>query len=112
MDLPAARQHRNLLFDFYGALLTERQREVFSMHHMEDCSLAEIGAGIGVTPQAVADLLKRSLGRLNRYEAKLGLVAKYAAHRDTINELHNALAELEDSAPVTRIRELVDTLSM
>ncbi|MCL2216627.1 MAG: DNA-binding protein [Defluviitaleaceae bacterium] len=117
LDLPAARQHKNMLFDFYGALLTERQREIFAMHHMEDNSLAEIGATMGVTPQAVADLLKRSAARLNRYEEQLGLVKKHISNQSLIEEINRALLELEalgmeDAAAIAvRIRKLVETLT-
>lgn len=117
-DLPAARQHKNLLFDFYGALLTERQREIFVMHHLEDCSLAEIGETMGVTSQAVADLLKRSAGRLNRYEEQLGLVKKYTTHQGTVSEINHALAELETlgwddiNTMTSHIRKLVESLVM
>ena len=49
----------NLLFDFYGPLLTDRQRDVFRMYFQEDLSLAEIGEELDVSRQAVYDLLKR-----------------------------------------------------
>ncbi|MCL2839831.1 MAG: DNA-binding protein [Defluviitaleaceae bacterium] len=113
-DLPAVRQHKNLLFDFYGALLTERQREVFAMHYMEDCSHAEIGASMGITPQAVADLLKRSLGRLNRYEELLCLVAKYMTHQKIIAQIDDALIQLENinGWDINHIRKLVHTLNI
>ena len=66
-----------MLFDFYGALLTEKQQEFYVMHHDEDCSLAEIGEVFSITPQAVADMLKRTDKKLNFYEEKLGLVKKH-----------------------------------
>ena len=66
-----------MLFDFYGALLTEKQQEFYIMHHDEDCSLAEVGEAFNITPQAVADMLKRTDKKLNFYEEKLNLVKKH-----------------------------------
>jgi hypothetical protein len=89
VSLPWEMQYKNLLFDFYGGLLTEKQREYFAMHYMDDLSLAEIGEQSGTTPQAVADLLKRTCALLEKYEQKLSLVAlllKQRAHVDFINE--------------------------
>jgi len=115
-DLPAERQYRNLLFDFYSVLLTEKQREIFTLHHMDDCSLAEIGTIMCITPQAVADFLKRTLTRLNKYEEQLGLVGKFNNHQNTVSEIGSLLAELEKPGRcdidkiTTRVRTLVDSL--
>ncbi|MDR0273064.1 MAG: hypothetical protein LBI27_07090 [Clostridiales bacterium] len=87
MDLPEARQRLNLIFDFYEALLTQRQREIFSMHYADDCSLAEIGTVLEITPQAVADILKRTTARLNKYDELLGLVEKHERQKAIISEI-------------------------
>jgi len=63
------------LYDLYGSLLTDRQREVFEMHYMQDLSLAEIANTLGITRQACYDLLLRSQKSLEHYEAKMGLWA-------------------------------------
>jgi len=94
-DLPTTREHKNMLYDFYGTLLTEKQREIYTMHHDEDCSLAEIGETIGITPQAVADTLKRANGKLNRYEEKLRLVEKHRIHKKLAKQIEAKLLELE-----------------
>ncbi|MCL1882359.1 MAG: sigma-70 family RNA polymerase sigma factor [Defluviitaleaceae bacterium] len=95
MDLPEARQRKNLLFDFYDALLTQRQREIFTMHYMDDCSLVEIGESMGITPQAVADMLKRTIKRLEHYDKLLGLVAKFEKRQATIGKIRLLLDELD-----------------
>ena len=66
-----------LLFDFYGALLTERQQEIYALSVDEDMSLGEIAAETGISRQAVADMLRRTGKLLQNYEAKLGLAAKF-----------------------------------
>jgi len=117
MDLPEARQHKNLLYDFYEALLTQRQREIFTMHYMEDCSLVEIGEAMGITPQAVADMLKRTTGRLNHYDKLLGLVEKFESQQATTARIRLVLDDLENNpetpeinALILQIRRLVDNL--
>lgn len=94
----------NLLFDFYGQLLTERQRTLFSLYHQDDLSLGEIAEQFGVTRQAVYDILHRSEKTLTDLEKKLGLVQRYAAQRELLKEVQlqlNRLANLlaEEKVP-------------
>lgn len=65
------------LLDFYGYLLTEKQREVASMIFFDDIGLSEIAGLNGLTRQAVYDLVKRVKSILDDYENKLGLYGKY-----------------------------------
>lgn len=118
MDLPEARQRKNLLFDFYEALLTPRQREVFTMHYMEDNSLAEIGSAMNITPQAVADMLKRVNGRLAYYDGLLGLLGKSQNQKTTVAKIKLTLQNLESTpntsekdAIITQIHRLLDNLT-
>jgi hypothetical protein len=97
MDLPEAREKINLLFDFYAALLTQRQREIFTMHYIDDCSLAEIGKSVDVSPQAVADMLKRTTKKLHRYEKLLGLAQKFEHQHKALEEIKILLEKLETS---------------
>jgi len=67
------------LLETYGGLLTSRQREVLELHYLHDLSLGEIAELLGTSRQAVHDLVRRSLTRLETYEDRLGLVARAAA---------------------------------
>ncbi len=60
------------LFDIYGSLLTAKQRTCLSLYFYDDLSLSEISDELGVSRQAVHDLLKRVEQLLERYEASLG----------------------------------------
>ena len=51
---------RTMLFDSYGELLTEKQREYFDLHYNEDLSLAEIAQNEGVSRQSVWDIIRRA----------------------------------------------------
>ena len=52
------------LLDYYGAMLTEKQRNFIELYYNEDLSLAEIGNPLGITRQAVMSLIKRTEGVL------------------------------------------------
>jgi hypothetical protein len=112
MDLPEARERLNTLFDIYEALLTQRQREIFTMHYMDDCSLAETGEVMGISPQAVADILKRTAGRLNRYDGLLGLAEKQGTQHETLEKIKTLLVQLEDNETILQIKSLIETLSV
>ena len=60
---------QTLLFDFYGELLTEKQREICRMHLQEDLSLGEIGQELGISRQAAHDNLTRTEALLKNMEA-------------------------------------------
>lgn len=65
-----------LLLDYYGAFLTERQRELARMSSDEDMSLAEIAEQAGVSRQAVRDSLAKASRQLHGFEEKLGLLER------------------------------------
>ena len=92
--------HMGLLFDFYGQLLTEKQRLFFSLYHQDDLSLGEIAEQYGVTRQAVYDIIQRSQKTLSNFEEKLGLIQRHVRQREQL-ERHQA-----------KIRELADGLSL
>ncbi|MDR1704596.1 MAG: DNA-binding protein [Clostridiales bacterium] len=66
-----------MLYDFYGELLTSKQRKVFEQYYMNDYSLNEVAENCSVSRQAVSELLARVKRRLRDYEKKVGFVAFY-----------------------------------
>ena len=87
----------SLLFDFYGQLLTERQREFFSLYYDNDLSLGEIASQYGVSRQAVYDILRRSTQTLSELESKLELVKRYEEQRGALQAIERDLAAIEES---------------
>ena len=49
-----------LLFDYYGDLLTQKQRSCFDLHYNQDLSLGEIAQEVGISRQGVHDTLTRA----------------------------------------------------
>jgi len=82
------------LYDFYGALLTERQRQCIEMHYLSDLSLGEIANEQKVSRQAVHDILRRAEQLLEDYEAKLCLVARNEQERRELLRIASLLGSL------------------
>lgn len=95
----------SLLLDFYGPLLTDKQRMSLQLHHEDDMSLGEIAEELGVSRQAVHDNLQRARHILNDYESKLHLVAQYEAREQVINELKDTLPA--DVLSQSRVQQLL-----
>ena len=76
------------LYDFYGELLNEHQRQVYEDFVFNDLSLGEIASEEGISRQGVADLIKRCNKKLLDYEAKLHLVEKFMSIKSDIRRIH------------------------
>jgi predicted DNA-binding protein YlxM (UPF0122 family) len=83
-----------LLFDFYGGLLTQKQRKAMELYFLEDWSLAEIAAETDVSRQAVHDLLHRSERLMEAYEVKLGLMRRFVKQQEELRVTSHKLARL------------------
>jgi len=99
----------NILYDFYGPLLTERQRNLMELYYEQDLSLGEIADQCGITRQGVHDGLKRAGEALERYEVKLGLVRRHLAQRERLERLRTELERLT-GPEAGRVRELLREL--
>ncbi len=91
---------QGLLYDFYGELLTKRQREIYEGVVYENLSLGEIAEQLDISRQGVHDTVKRCDKLLADYEEKLGLVARFVAIRrevEHIEELARACADGENT---------------
>ena len=94
----------SLLLDYYGAFLTERQRDIARMSADEDMSLAEIAEVVGVSRQGVRDSIVKAALKLAEFEEKLGLAERDRRLRSLLKELTEA-AEASDTEGVMRSAE-------
>ena len=105
-----------LLFDYYGGMLTEKQRDCFDMRYNQDLSLGEIADTLGVSRQAVCDNLTRTEATLRRMEENIGCVKRDSIRRNVIHEILDAATVLDASSDpavlrsVQRIRAALHTL--
>ena len=88
-----------LLYDFYGELLTQKQKQVYEMYYQDDLSLSEIGEELSVSRQAVQDQLKRTEKILLGYEEKLQLIARFQAQNKSVREMKHIMEEVERENP-------------
>lgn len=87
---------RTMLFDFYGDLLTEKQREYYDLHYNADLSLQEIAEQSGVSRQAVWDIIRRAEQSLMDFEDKTGLVSRAVRRRKAVEEIELLISRLPD----------------
>ena len=100
-----------LLYDYYGDLLTDRQKECFEMRYYQDLSLGEIGEELGISRQGVHDNLSRAEALLRNMEAKTGCAARDQACRKAASSILDAatrLCQYEDSVVSTLAQRIMD----
>ena len=73
---------QGMLFDLYGDLLTDHQRDIFGDLVNNDMSLSEIAEAYGISRQGVHDVIKRCDKQLEAYESKLHLLEKKLSKED------------------------------
>lgn len=86
-----------LLLDYYGGMLTQKQRECFDMRYNQDLSLGEIGDILGVSRQAVCDNLTRTEALLRRMEENIGCISRSNVRRKAAKAILEAAQELAQS---------------
>lgn len=94
-----------MLLDFYGLLLTERQRDILSLHVQEDLSYGEIAQELGISRQGAADAVRKAGEQLAEYEKKLGMLTRHRRLSRAVDEMQAAL-----DGPTDTLREKLATL--
>ena len=84
-----------MLYDFYGELLTDRQKEFFDLYYNEDLSLGEIAENSGISRQGVRDVIVRAEATMQEFEDKTGLIRRFQQMQDSINVIVESAAELK-----------------
>lgn len=79
-----------MLFDFYGDILTPRQRELFDLYYNEDLSLAEIAENYGISRQGVRDVIVRAENAMTELEDKTGLVHRFLKMQQHVESILTA----------------------
>ena len=97
---------QGLLYDFYGELLTDHQKQIYEDAVYNDMSLTEIAEQHGISRQGVHDLIKRCDKILRSYEEKLHLVEKFTDAKKKMKEI-DELAKASESLTDTELREQI-----
>ena len=112
------------LLDFYGEVLTEKQREMLRQYYNDDLSLSEIGENFGITRQGARDAIKHGETTLKELEAKVGFAARYRRVQEKLEELeqmvidarfrstgpHADLTTTDYADPLTKMLEMIRSI--
>ena len=85
-----------LLYDFYGDMLTDRQKEFYDLYYNEDLSLAEIAENYGITRQGVRDVIVRAEATLTDLEDKTGIIRRFHKMQEQLAQLQTYLDGVKD----------------
>ena len=85
-----------MLYDFYGDLLTDRQKEFYDLYYNEDLSLAEIAENYGITRQGVRDVIVRAEAYLTELEDKTGLIRRFHTMQSQLREIADCIRQVTD----------------
>lgn len=110
-----------LLYDFYGDVLTDRQKEFYDLYYNEDLSLSEIAENYGISRQGVRDVIVRAEATLTELEDKTGIIRRFHLMQDQLKEVLvdvEAIARRNDEhgqdeeieALTTRVKAVLDKL--
>lgn len=99
-----------LLYDFYGELLTEHQKSIYSDIILNDLSYSEVARDEGISRQGVYDLVKRCDKILEEYESKLLLVEKFLDTKERISRIHELAASLKAMTDKAELKEKISEI--
>ena len=98
---------QSLLYDFYGDLLTQHQKEIFEAYVLQNLSLGEIAAETGISRQGVHDMIRRCNSLLSGYEEKLKLVERFLMIKSKVEQIQHC-EDLETARNMAA--EIIDVL--
>ena len=84
-----------MLFDFYGEVLTPRQKEFFDLYYNEDLSLAEIAENYGISRQGVRDVIARAEAIMTDLEDKTGLMKRFMLMQQQVQAILDAAEKIQ-----------------
>lgn len=101
---------QTLLYDFYGELLTDHQKQVYEDVVLNDYSFSEVALEQGISRQGVHDLVKRCNKILQEYESKLHLVERFLSIKTRVEDMEASIKGAEELDKARLIELLEDIL--
>ena len=98
------------LLDFYGEVLTQKQREMLRQYYNDDLSLSEIGENFGITRQGARDAIKHGETTLKELEEKVGFAARYQLVIDTRFECTGPRANITTTEYVETLTKMLEII--
>lgn len=101
----------SMLLDFYGELLTEKQRSALDGYYNQDMSLAEIAEEMCISRQGVRAVIKQGEAHLTEFEEKLGMAARFAGISGLAEDIRCLTGQLPECAVTQKILCKVDEIT-
>lgn len=101
---------QNMLYDFYGELLTEHQQNVYQDAIFNDMSLSEVADCYGISRQGAHDLIKRCDKIMQGYEEKLHLIHRFSAVKEKLHEIQHVIDDETLNTKKEMIFELIQEI--
>ena len=87
-----------MLFDFYGDLLTAKQREYYDLYHNEDWTLTEIAKKAGITRQGIHNIIKGAENALLKFETKTGALGRWVRAREDLKKAESIVRKIQKAS--------------
>ena len=99
--------YKTMLYDFYGNMMTRRQKEIYEEYYLNDLSLGEIAQKLKISRAAVHDNIKRSEKALQHYEQSLGLINQFQENQVLLEKILELTQEEDAPEALHSIRKVV-----
>jgi len=104
--------HFSILLDFYGEILTDRQREMLECYYNDDMSLSEISDSVGISRQGVRSAIKKGTDILTEMEIKLGLASRFQQVQGLLTDISRQLTELRFAVSDAEAQKRIDAIML
>lgn len=100
----------SVLMDFYGELLTDKQKDTLELYYDRDYSLAEIAEDMDISRQGVRDFIKRGEKQLYEFEEKLEMVKKYNSIKKRLSNLEKMVSGMKSDTFLKNKEKALDII--
>ena len=100
----------SMLWQIYGELLTEKQKEYIDYYYNEDLSLAEIAQNDGITRQGVRDIIKKGEKKLFEYEEKLMFMKRMLNQEKRIEKALSELTKIQKDSSDKQVVSVLESI--
>ncbi len=98
------------LYDIYGVLLNDKQRDVINCYYNEDLSLNEIAENNNRSKQAISDMIQRSVDKLFEFENELSLLSKREKLRDELLNIRDLIESSNDKDAIDKLDMILERI--
>lgn len=98
------------LYDVYGQLLNEKQRDVINCYYNEDLSLQEIADNDGKTKQAISDMINRSVDKLFEFENELSLLKSKTELKASLLDIRELIESSNNNEAIRKLTEIIEKI--